>query len=363
MRPGSVAEVQDFVRSQAHIRARGAGSKTALSPSLDTEGVIETDGLSNILDYQPEEFTFTAQAGAPLALVEAALAEHGQFMPFDPPLVGRGATLGGTVASGLSGPGRYRFGGVRDFLLGVQFVDGSGNLVRGGGKVVKNAAGFDLPKLMVGSLGQFGVLVELAFKVFPRPPAFATLRWEFPTLNLAMQALIRLTALPIEIYALELEPGAQSTALLARLGGAPASFPERLARLGSEVGEPPTSSLQGDENDVNEESAVWQRLREFDWAPPGHLLVKAPLTPQRVLELDARLATGGALRRYSAGANLAWIAWPGSLEVLEQVLAELGLSGLVVVGDAPTPWIGVSSGDGFLHRVRQALDPQGKFTV
>ena len=103
------------------------------------------------------------------------LAEHGQYLPFDPPLAAAGATLGGTVAAGLSGPGRYRYGGVRDFVLGVRFVDGMGNLVRGGGKVVKNAAGFDFPKLMVGSLGRLGVLAELSFKVFPQPPAFATL--------------------------------------------------------------------------------------------------------------------------------------------------------------------------------------------
>jgi len=316
-----------------------------------------------MLEYQPDEFTFTALAGTPLAQVQAALAEHGQFLPFDPPLAGRGATLGGTVASGLSGPGRYRYGGVRDFLLGVQFVDGCGNQVRGGGRVVKNAAGFDLPKLMVGSLGQLGVLVELAFKVFPCPPAFATLRWEFPSLAPALQALTRLTASPIELNALELEPGSQGAALLVRLGGTARSFPERLARLQSLVAQPAVGILPEDGSHVNEETFTWQRLREFAWAPAGCLLVKVPLTPQRVLAFDERLEAGGALRRYSAGANLAWIAWPGALEHLEQILLESSLSGLVVMGAAPQPLVGVSTGDGFLRRVRQALDPQGKFAV
>ena len=129
--------------------------------------MLDLSRLSGVLEYEPGEFTFTALAGTPLASVDSLLAEHGQYLPFDPPLAERGATLGGTVAAGLSGPGRYRYGGVRDFILGVRFVDGAGALVRGGGKVVKNAAGFDLPKLMVGSLGQLGVLVELTLQSLP----------------------------------------------------------------------------------------------------------------------------------------------------------------------------------------------------
>jgi glycolate oxidase FAD binding subunit len=93
------------------------------------------------------------------------------------------------MAAGLSGSGRQRYGGVRDFLIGVRFVDGQGRLVRGGGKVVKNAAGFDLPKLFVGSAGRLGVIVEASFKVFPQPPAFATLRAPQPSLDAALTAL------------------------------------------------------------------------------------------------------------------------------------------------------------------------------
>ena len=109
-----------------------------------------------------------AAPATPVAEIERRLAAHGQYLPFEPPLAGCGATLGGTVASGLNGPGRYRYGGVRDFLLGGTFVDGEGRLVRGGGKVVKNAAGFYLHHLLLGSLGRLGIFVELTFKVFPR---------------------------------------------------------------------------------------------------------------------------------------------------------------------------------------------------
>ena len=158
-RPASIAEVQAAVRAAPpgnRILARGRGTKPPLSTPPEGAVALDVSGLSGISEYEPGEFTFTALAGTPISEIAAALAEHGQFLPFDPPLVEAGATLGGTVAAGLSGPGRYRYGGVRDFILGVRYVDGAGEVVRTGGKVVKNAAGFDISKLMVGSLGAFG---------------------------------------------------------------------------------------------------------------------------------------------------------------------------------------------------------------
>ena len=129
------------------------------------------------------------------------LAEHGQYLPFDPLLAEAGATLGGTVAAGANGPGRYRYGGLRDFILGVRYVDGEGQIVYAGGKVVKNAAGFDIPKFMVGSLGQFGALVEMTFKVFPKPEAYATLRLECASVVDGANAIIRLTGQPLDLDA------------------------------------------------------------------------------------------------------------------------------------------------------------------
>ena len=208
-RPASIAEVQAAVRAAppgARILARGRGTKPPLSTPPDGVVALDVSGLSGIIEYEPGEFTFTALAGTPIAEIAAALAEHGQFLPFDPPLVEAGATLGGTVAAGLSGPGRYRYGGVRDFILGVRYVDGAGEVVRTGGKVVKNAAGFDISKLMVGSLGALGVLVELTFKVFPKPEAYATLRVPHPTLDDALATLHRLTGSQMDFFAIDLEP-------------------------------------------------------------------------------------------------------------------------------------------------------------
>src|SRR5262249_20856303 len=152
----------DAVRSAPRVLTVGAGTKPRLSavPGITR---ISTARLRGILEYDPSEFTFTALAGTSLGEISAVLAARGQYLPFDPPWVAAGSTLGGAVAAGLNGPARFRYGGMKDFILGVRFVDGTGRLLRMGGKVVKNAAGFDLPKFFVGSLGRFGALAELTF--------------------------------------------------------------------------------------------------------------------------------------------------------------------------------------------------------
>ena len=122
------------------------------------------------------------------------------------------------MAAGTSGPGAFRHGGVRDFVIGVRFVDGSGRLVAGGGKVVKNAAGFDLPKLLVGSMGRLGVIVQLSLKVFPRPRATTTLVFDLAGTEAALDAMARLGRGPLDLDALDLDPPAR---LLVRLGGDP----------------------------------------------------------------------------------------------------------------------------------------------
>ena len=318
--------------------------------------MVEMGGLSGLLEYQPDEFTFSALAGTPLAEVRAALGQHGQYLPFDPPLVEAGATLGGTVACGLSGAGRYRYGGLRDFLLAVRFVDAAGQVVSGGGRVVKNAAGFDLPKLMVGSLGHYGVLVELSFKVFPRPEAHVTVVASYPALAAALDDLVRLSGLSLELYALDLHPQGGGYNLLARLGGRPDSLRARTQRLCASLRSNALQTLEGPS-----EVALWRGEGEFSWAPASCCLVKVPLTQQRLAQLDARLEASGALRHYSVGANLAWVAWPGAVDELDALLVSQQLSGLMLCGASAAPQLGARSGEEFARRVKRALDPQGKF--
>ncbi|MFQ5613845.1 MAG: FAD-binding protein [Anaerolineae bacterium] len=354
LQPASPAEVQAIVRAQPQLLARGGGSKPALSSPPPGIPCLDLSRLRGVLEYQPEEYTFTALAGTPVAEVTALLAGHGQSLPFDPILAGRGATLGGTVAAGASGPGRYRFGGVRDFLLGVRFVDGAGHLIRGGGRVVKNAAGFDLPKLMVGSLGRLGVLLELTFKVFPRPPARATLEVNFDAgLEAALAAMVRLTTSPLDLEALDLEPPGK---LWIRLGGPAAILPARLDRLQTLTGGGQVHTGSADE-------VLWRAVRDFHWLPQGWSLAKVPLTPRQIPGLDERLAAPGARRRYSVGGNLAWIAWPDDPGALDEILRSLDLAGLALTGPAAQPWLGLRTGAGgaFGQRVKQALDPAGRF--
>lgn len=357
MKPSSLQEVQEVIRLHRRIAPNGAGSKTALACKEDGAILVSAAGMSGVLEYQPDEYTFTAWAGTPVAEVERMLTENGQYLPFDPVLVDAGATLGGSVAAGLSGPGRYRFGGVRDFLLGVHFADCQGNLVRAGGKVVKNAAGFDLPKFMVGSLGGYGMLVELAFKVFPKPSSYATLRARFPSLHAGLSALVHLTRQPVEIYALELYPlPSQEADLLVRVGGASQSIPRRIERTRHLLGGAEVEVIQ-DEREI----ALWREMREFAWLPPAHSLVKVPLTPRRVIPLEEALSGFSTRCIYGSGANLAWVGWAGDLEVLDGILTRLELSGLMVLGEPGRARLGTRTGETFAQRMKQALDPQDKF--
>ena len=347
-----VARIQDAVRSSA-IRPVGGGSK----PALSRGGNLELKNVLGVLEYDPLEYTFTALAGTTLKEVGALLAAENQYLPFDPPLADKGATLGGTVAAGLSGPGRWRYGGVRDFLLGVRFVAGTGEFVTGGGKVVKNAAGFDFPKLMVGALGQFGVMVELTFKVFPRPEAYATLAVDLGSLDAAVVTMQRLAVAGFELTCLDLEPPSRLTL---RVGGTAAALPKRLERLQTFIG-------RAGEVSTNEaDEAVWREARAFSWLPAEHSLVKIPLNPSKLGALEAaleKLATP-LPRRYSVGGNVLWLGWPDEAgeQGLETLLNGLELSALALTGSWRTPLLGRQVGQAFGARVSSVLDPDGKFS-
>jgi glycolate oxidase FAD binding subunit len=356
IQPTTIDELHVAVADSAHVVVRGAGTKGGLAAPEGDTTVLDLSRLTGVQEYEPGEFTFTALAGTPVATVNRLLAEHSQYLPFDPPLAERGATLGGTVAAGLSGSGRYRFGGVRDFILGVRFVDGTGALVRGGGKVVKNAAGFDLPKLMVGSLGQYGALAEFSFKVFPRPEATLSLHAVFPTQAAALAAMQSVYTAPLDVDALDLSIGAESQAeLWVRLGGLSAVLAARAERIGALLGG--AEVLTGED-----EAALWRGVRELRWVPDGWCLVKVPLSPARLASFDAVVSGVSALRRYSAGGNVAWAGFPPEqLASFEAALSAQALAGLLVFGPPGRPILGQRIGEGFARRVKAALDPNGRF--
>ena len=306
------------------------------------------------MEYDPGEFTITVRAGTRVADISRLAEEHGQYLPFDPPLAEQGATLGGTVAAGVSGPGRHRYGGVRDFILSVLYVDSEGHLIRGGAKVVKNAAGFDLPKLMVGSLGSLGVLVELTFKVFPKPQACVTLRLSYSDPTDALATLDQFASSPIDLISLDFAPSSAGMTLWARIGGSVEDLPCRTERLRTLLG-------KGEPIEGQTESALWRDAREFYWSPTGWCLIKVPTTPRRVPLLEACLVGRNCLRRYSSGGQVAWIASPDEIGDLDRLLATNNFSGLVIRGPSGRRRLGMRGGDSFARRIKKALDPTGRF--
>jgi glycolate oxidase FAD binding subunit len=181
----NLAPLVDRIRAAAAagtpLRIRGGGTKDFYGESLQGE-LLDTRSLSGISSYEPSELVVTVKAGTPLAALEAALAEKGQCLPFEPPhyrlVPGAGdATVGGMVAAGLSGPARATAGSVRDYVLGLSMVNGRAEHLTFGGQVMKNVAGYDVSRVMAGSLGTLGLITEVSLKVLPFAPAEATLRF------------------------------------------------------------------------------------------------------------------------------------------------------------------------------------------
>ncbi|NKB76953.1 MAG: glycolate oxidase subunit GlcE [Gammaproteobacteria bacterium] len=167
--------------------------------------VGETLDIKNhqgIVDYDPTELVLTAKAGTPMVEVNRLLEENNQMLGFEPPYFGKNATLGGTIACGLSGPARPFRGSVRDFVLGVKILTGSGHVLKFGGRVMKNVAGFDVSRLMVGAMGTLGVILEVSIKVLPKPASQITISIHQPNVNLAIQEMNRLHGKPWPISAM-----------------------------------------------------------------------------------------------------------------------------------------------------------------
>lgn len=162
------------------LQIRGGGTKHFYGnlPIGQSHMLLDTAAYSGIVDYEPTELVITARAGTKLVDLEAALDRHGQMLAFEPPYFGETATLGGCVAAGLSGPRRAAAGAVRDFVLGVRMLDGKGGDLRFGGQVMKNVAGYDVSRLMVGAMGTLGLLLEVSLKVLPKPSAEKTLHMQ-----------------------------------------------------------------------------------------------------------------------------------------------------------------------------------------
>ncbi|MDR3685028.1 MAG: glycolate oxidase subunit GlcE [Geothrix sp.] len=279
----SVEAFRERILQRKPLCIRSGGSKDFYGGPPAGEP-LDVSGHRGIVSYEPSELVVTARAGTPLAELGAALAERGQWLAFEPPGFQGGATLGGALAAGLSGPGRASQGALRDFVLGVQVMDGEGRVLTFGGQVMKNVAGFDVSRLMAGSLGTLGLILEASIKVLPRPVAQATLRFQLPQ-DRALEAMNRWAGRPLPVMSTAWE----DQALTVRLAGAEAAVREACATLG------------GERVPEGEAADHWAALRDqrlpfFSGSAPLWRLSLPPTTPPLDLPGDSLIEWGGAQR-------------------------------------------------------------------
>ncbi len=273
--------VKAAVKNRAPLTITGSSSKRFYTGRPEGEP-LDVTGHRGIVSYEPTELVITARAGTPLAEVETTLAEKGQMLGFEPPYFGATATLGGTIACGFSGPRRPYAGSARDFVLGTRIINGKGEVLHFGGEVMKNVAGYDVSRLMVGAHGTLGVLLEISLKVLPKPAREITLCFTMPA-DKAITTMNTWGAQPLPLSA----TCHVDDTLYVRLSGTELGVQAARAKLGGKVIE------KGDE--------FWRELREhqrgyFQDAVPLWRLSVPPATPPINLAGKWLVDWGGAQR-------------------------------------------------------------------
>ncbi len=330
--------VREAGRDRRPLRILGSGSKSFYGRPILGEA-LDATVCRGIVSYEPTELVLTARAGTPLAEIEAALAANRQMLPFEPPHFGPGATLGGCIAAGLSGPRRPYAGAVRDYVLGVRMIDGKGEVLRFGGQVMKNVAGYDVSRLMAGSLGTLGLLLEVSLKILPLPAEELTLRFGMAERE-ALEVMNRWAAKPLSLSATCHHEGT----LTVRLSGASAAVRSVRQKLGGEI--------------VEDADSFWHSVREqrHSFFQAGELLwrLSLPSTAPAVAVPGRQLVEwGGALR---------WLASDADAATIRQAAAALGGQATLFRSPEPSaePFHPLSAPLLELHqRLKQTFDPHG----
>jgi len=331
--------VKDAIELNRPVNIQGGNSKAFYGYRASAE-LLDVSGHNGIVEYDPGELVITCRAGSRLADIRATLRENGQYLPFEPPGFGETATIGGTVACGFSGPRRPWAGSLRDYLLGVKMVNGSGDIVRFGGRVMKNVAGYDISRLMAGSMGTLGILLETSFKVLPLPAVELTLAFDCDQSE-AIHRMNQWSGQPLPLSGATWYDGQ----LQIRLSGA-ATEVRRATR-----------HLQAGE--VKEDPETWRNLREQQsefFTGPADLwrLSLPPASGPLDLAGDCLVDWGGAQRWYRTGLP------PG--EIREKA---------AMAGGHATLFRGRSGSERFhplppalqqvQDRIKKAMDPHGIF--
>ena len=327
-------------RSGTPLRLCGAGTKDFYGERLAGE-VMNLRGWQGIVDYEPSELVISVRSGTPLSEVEAALAAHEQFLAFEPPAFGADPTIGGVIAAGLSGPRRMFAGAARDFVLGTRLLTAQGEVLRFGGQVMKNVAGFDVSRLLCGSLGILGILTEISLKVLPRPRLEETRRLELAAAQ-TVEAFNRWAALPLPVSGAAWSQGSAWV----RLSGAPAAVRAAREQIG---GDPVAASLA---------DRFWSDLRHCQLplfaAESLWRLSLPPAAAPPDIPVEPLIDWGGALRWY---ANV-----PPEIPVRERARAARGTA-LRWRGAAPEGrFHPLPENVASLHRrLKERFDPRGIF--
>jgi len=253
-------QILEAAQSKTPLSIEGGGSKAWYGNS-NPFTKLSTKNFSGILDYQPEELVITARAGTPLREIEQVLADKNQMLAFEPPHFGDNATLGGAIAAGLAGPARISVGNLRDFVLGARIMDGKGQDLSFGGKVMKNVAGYDVSRLMPGSLGTLALILEASVKVLPKPAASTSIRCQI-TQAAALQSLNQSAGQPLPLSAscwIGKNQADSLGELTIRLAGAEAAVYAAKISL--------CSTLNAKELDSQAAEIFWAQLREQQLAP------------------------------------------------------------------------------------------------
>jgi len=354
------------------LRLRGGGSKDFWGATLQGE-VLDTRACAGIVSYEPSELVVTVRGGTPLAELEAALAEQGQCLAFEPPHFGPGATVGGMVAAGLSGPARASVGAVRDFVLGLRMVNGKGEDLSFGGQVMKNVAGYDLSRLLAGSWGTLGVITEVSLKVLPLAPSEATLMCAGIAQGAALDLLHRWGGQPLPLNAsawvhdTTANPG--DDYLFVRLRGAVAAVESAVARMGADA---QALGARVARMDNTEAAADWrasgEQTLQFFEPPSGELCLWRLSVPQTAPVIDLPypqyIEWQGAQRWLWAPATAA-----AALRAAAQAVGgRATLFRASLLGGASDKAVGVHAPlDAVQQRIQHALqkqfDPQGVFAT
>ena len=276
--------IRTAAKSKTPLFIRGGGSKDFYGNSINRDGhdILSTTAYTGIIDYDPTELVMTARAGTSLADLETELQKQNQMLGFEPPHFGPEATLGGCIASGLSGPRRIYVGAARDFVLGIRMLDGNGSNLHFGGKVIKNVAGYDISRLITGSMGTLGLLLEVSIKVLPIPPFELTLRMQMKEAE-AIERMNQWAGKPLPISATCF----YENNLTLRLSGAESAVRAARAKLGGEL--------------ISDGAVFWNSIREqtHPFFQSGNSLWRLSLKPNAPpLKLLGQqlIEWGGALR-------------------------------------------------------------------